>query len=64
MSAFKVEVVKINSTNPHPNADRLDIVTIVGMAYQVISDKGNFNVGNLAFYFPNHHLKSLVLGCV
>lgn len=52
MSAFKVEVVKINSINPHPNADRLDIVTIVGMAYQVITAKGNFKVGDLAFYFP------------
>ncbi len=52
MSAFKVEVVKINSINPYPDADRLDVVTIVGMGYQVISAKGNFKVGNLAFYFP------------
>ncbi len=40
MSAFKVEVVKINSINPYPDADRLDVVTIVGMGYQVISAKG------------------------
>lgn len=52
MSIFKVEVVKINSINSHPNADRLDIVTIEGMAYQVISAKGNFQSGDLAFYFP------------
>ncbi len=52
MSIFKVEVVKINSVNPHPNADRLDIATIVGMAYQVITAKGNFLAGDLAFYFP------------
>ncbi|MBW4664605.1 MAG: RNA ligase (ATP) [Chroococcus sp. CMT-3BRIN-NPC107] len=52
MSIFKVEVVKINSIDSHPNADRLDIATIVGMAYQVITAKGNFKVGDLAFYFP------------
>ena len=28
MSIFKVEVVKINSINPHANADRLDIASI------------------------------------
>lgn len=52
MSIFKVEVVKINSINPHPNADRLDIATIEGMAYQVITAKGNLKKGDLAFYFP------------
>ncbi|HCF26296.1 MAG TPA: RNA ligase [Cyanobacteria bacterium UBA11049] len=52
MSIFKVEVVKINSINSHPNADRLDIVTIEDMAYQVITAKGNFERGDLAFYFP------------
>ena len=52
MSIFKVEVVKISSINSHPNADRLDIISISGMGYQVISAKGNFQKGDLAFYFP------------
>jgi hypothetical protein len=52
MSIFKVEVVRINNVNPHPNADRLDIATFEGMAYQVITGKGNFKPGDLAFYFP------------
>jgi RNA ligase (TIGR02306 family) len=52
MSIFKVEVVKINSVIPHPNADRLDVCSFQGMAYQVITAKGNFQVGELAFYFP------------
>ncbi|MEH1902437.1 MAG: RNA ligase (ATP) [Nostoc sp.] len=52
MSIFKVEVVKINSINPHPNADRLDIASIEDMGYQVIIIKGNFHPGDLAFYFP------------
>lgn len=52
MSIFKVEVVKINSVHPHPNADRLDICSFDNMAYQVITAKGNFRPGDLAFYFP------------
>ncbi|MEH2192120.1 MAG: RNA ligase (ATP) [Nostoc sp.] len=52
MSIFKVEVVKINSINPHPNADRLDIVSIEDMGYQVIIAKGKLHAGDLAFYFP------------
>lgn len=52
MSVFKVEVVKINQVNPHPNADRLDIASFEGMAYQVITAKGNFKIGDLAYYFP------------
>jgi len=52
MSIFKVEVVKISSVNPHPNADRLDIAMVENMAYQVITAKGNFKIGDLAFYFP------------
>ena len=52
MSIFKVEVVKINSVTPHPNADKLDLISIAGMAYQVITAKGNFKPKDLAFYFP------------
>lgn len=52
MSTFKVEVVKINQINSHPNADRLDIASIEGMAYKVVTAKGNFQPGDLAFYFP------------
>jgi RNA ligase (TIGR02306 family) len=52
MSEFKVEVVKINSVVPHPNADRLDLVMFEGMAYQVVIAKGKFQVGDLAYYFP------------
>ena len=52
MSIFKVEVVKINSVTPHPNAERLDLISIEGMAYQVITAKGNLKCRDLAFYFP------------
>lgn len=52
MSIFKVEVVKIMRVNSHPNAERLDIASFEGMAYQVITAKGKFKPGDLAFYFP------------
>ncbi|KYC35935.1 RNA ligase [Scytonema hofmannii PCC 7110] len=52
MSIFKVEVVEIKSVTSHPNADRLDIITLEGMAYQVIGAKGNFKPRDFAFYFP------------
>ncbi|MBH8574156.1 RNA ligase (ATP) [Nostocaceae cyanobacterium CENA369] len=52
MSIFKVEIVQIESVNPHPNADRLDIASFTGMAYQVVTAKGSFQPGDLAFYFP------------
>ena len=50
MSMFKVEVVKISEIMPHENADRLEIASFAGMAYQVVTAKGNFQPGDLAFY--------------
>jgi RNA ligase (TIGR02306 family) len=52
MSEFKVEIVKISSVVPHPNADRLDLVMFEGMGYQVVIAKGKFKIGDLAYYFP------------
>lgn len=52
MAELKVEVVQIESVTPHPNADKLDLITLSGMGYQVITGKGNLEVGDLAFYFP------------
>lgn len=50
MATLKVEVVKIKSVEAHPNADRLDIVTVLG--YTVVTAKGQYQVGDLAAYFP------------
>lgn len=51
---FICEVVRVTGTRPHPNADRLEFVEIEGpsggMAYQIISQKGNLKVGNYAVY--------------
>lgn len=55
MSDFKVEVVKIDNVEKHPDADRLTIVTIGG--YKCIAnlkDDGTwrYNTGDLVVYIP------------
>lgn len=50
MSTFKIEIVRIDSVMPHPNADRLDLLRIKD--WQCVSSKGNFQQGDLAVYFP------------
>lgn len=44
----KVLVVRIAEIKPHPNADRLELIPILG--YQVVSGKGQFKIGDLAVY--------------
>lgn len=48
MSSHKVEVVRIKSIEPHPNADRLELIKVWG--YTAIVKKGDFRVGDLAVY--------------
>lgn len=50
MSELLVRVVKIDSIEPHPNADKLEIVKLGG--WQIISGKGNYAVGDLAVHVP------------
>lgn len=50
MSTHRVEVVKIDAVEKHPNADRLELAKIGG--WQVVTGKGNFQAGNLALYIP------------
>lgn len=50
MSKTIISVEKINSVNEHPNADRLEIVQVLG--YQVVTQKGSFKVGDIVVYFP------------
>ena len=45
-----VEVVEVVSVEKHPNADRLEIVGVLGT--QFVSAKGEFTVGSGAIYFP------------
>lgn len=50
MSTFKVEVVKVTSVENHPNADRLDLISIND--WKCVTAKGNFKAGDEAIYFP------------
>jgi RNA ligase (TIGR02306 family) len=50
MSDTPIEVLRIKSVEPHPNADRLEIVKVLGT--QFISQKGDFQEGDLCVYFP------------
>lgn len=50
MSRHIVEVGVIEKVEPHPNADRLDIVGIRG--WRCVVGKGEFNIGDKAIYIP------------
>lgn len=43
-------MLRITAINPHPNADKLEIIPIEG--YQAIVVKGQFKVGDFAYYIP------------
>ena len=50
MSKTAITLERVNSVESHPNADRLEVVQVLG--YKVCTGKGNFQVGDLAVYFP------------
>jgi RNA ligase (TIGR02306 family) len=65
MAELKTEVVKIDSIENHPNADRMELAMIGG--YQVCVQYGAFVAGDLAIYIPvdsilNEELESLIFG--
>lgn len=50
MTDWLPEICKIDMVEPHPNADRLDILTVMG--YPVIETKGNYKEGDIVSYIP------------
>jgi RNA ligase (TIGR02306 family) len=50
MAELKVEVVKIDRIEEHPNADRMELAFVGG--YQVCIQKDSFVYGDLAVYIP------------
>ena len=50
MSTFRVEVVKLDSVEKHPNADRLDLCKVKG--WQCVALRDQFKTGDLAVYIP------------
>lgn len=49
-STHRVEVVRLESVTPHPNADALDLVTVWG--YPACVRRGDFKPGDLIAYVP------------
>ena len=55
MSTHEVKVIRVQEINPHPNADRLEIIPIWG--YSACVRKGDFKVGDLAAYIePDYNV--------
>lgn len=50
MSTLQVKVEEIGRIEPHPNADRLDLATILG--WQCVVQKGKHKPGDKIVYFP------------
>lgn len=50
MSSFNVKVVQVKEVIEHPNADRLEIIKVLG--FDTIASKGTFTSGDLVAYIP------------
>lgn len=49
-SNFKVPLTRVLKVQNHPNADRLDLVTVYG--FQVIAGRNSYRAGDLVYYVP------------
>jgi len=52
MSKFAVTVEKIGQVWKHPNADRLDIASVEGLAFRFCVGKGQYEQGDVVIYIP------------
>lgn len=50
MSSLIIEKFKVEKVDPHYNADRLDVIVVVG--HQVVTQKGNYVPGDEVIYIP------------
>ena len=50
MSKTIISIERVNEVENHPNADRLDVVQVMG--YKVVTGRDQFKVGDVAVYFP------------
>jgi RNA ligase/PHA02142 OB-fold domain len=48
----KVNIIKIDQILKHSNADKLEIIPIPDTGYQCVAQKGQFKLGDLAYYIP------------
>lgn len=51
-STFEVTVRVIDKIWPHPTADRLELASVGGLAFQLVCQKGIYTVGQKVVYFP------------
>lgn len=56
MSEFECIVTKVAQVEQHPNADRLEILRLEGMDYNLISGTGNYKVGDKVAYLPENSI--------
>lgn len=49
-SSCVVPIVELKNVRPHPNADKLEIVDVLG--YQMCVSKGRYKDGDIGVYFP------------
>ncbi len=52
MSTFLVEPKKISEVSIHPNADRLSLCKVEGLAYQFVTGKDQYKIGDTVVFFP------------
>ena len=65
MSELRVTIEKIKAIDEHPNADRLELATVLG--WQCVVEKDLYDVGDMVVYFPvdvilTEELEALIFG--
>lgn len=50
MSTTAITAERVNMVSHHPNADRLDVIQVLG--YTVVTGRDQFKVGDMAIFFP------------
>lgn len=65
MAFFAVTIETIATANRHANADRLDVCTLEGMAFQFVTKRDEYRPGDRVVYFPlDSVLPPAVLGAL
>jgi RNA ligase (TIGR02306 family) len=52
MAGFAVTIESIKSTQPIPDADRIEVASLAGMDFEFVVPKGQFRPGDPVLYFP------------
>ena len=52
MAEFEVKIHRVSSVEPHPDADRLDVLRIENQDYNCVVAKGEYKAGDIVAYIP------------